>query len=840
MRAQPSPTAGRLGPLAAVLAVATVMMAGIPASGFHNDYPILLEETVEGNGAWVVAIRSDDTLKAPFGNPMVLVVEANAPQVASTASVGMFELDGPEAAPPLEAYYQRGVVAAKTGSSDRLLIDPIGDFGDPVSQDDNLTLSSSDGESTFLAWRQHLSAGEWRYAVFWAGGGETTTFQVRGVGIHVEALVKGQSHVMGTDELIHNGVRVAETQRLETPSEELPTKPGATVSLVENSTSQIIAEDPLIGAFTEFDMKYICAAGCVGYGSALDSLAGRAIEDGLSKISYVDPRKGQVSNPFDSYWMHPGTTVSGAYEFRVDRFVDGGITGGPVEENLLVLSVAEVDLTKVACPWPERSCETLAAVGGSPQLAPDQPAVAVAPPDDPQPTSRSCEDHPPIRISGDEGPLGIILGHAPSGEPIYRPGSGVVAGEGTAQDPYVLAGWCITSPPSRGVGVDIPPVQGQVGPLAGIQVEGTGSHLVIRANVVDGARIGTNGIALQDVENVTVADNTVTDHEFDGVEVHSSAGVSLKDNGVFDNGGHGVIVQGSADTHVEDNQLLQNGGDGVRAMKSVETVIADNTASGNTRGVNLIDSADALVVGNAITGNRDDGIQTDESSAIVITGNSIRDNDDGVVTSRSSGVVVTNNEVTGHWDGAFLDFFSTGTRFVNNIVEANPGSGFLAWGSTDVVFARNDVTDNGFVGVSLWQTTHSSVENNTIVGNADHGVRLYEATGDRLANNTIADNGFDGVALDLSEGISVKDNVISGHEIGIRVRDGGDHAFHRNNIEDNAPVGQAALDVSTHADARMNWWGCAGGPDDPSCNGVAGKVDYEPWLTAPNPEAGVG
>lgn len=57
------------------------------------------------------------------------------------------------------------------------------------------------------------------------------------------------------------------------------------------------------------------------------------------------------------------------------------------------------------------------------------------------------ESHPPIRIDGERGPQGIVVGQDPAtGEPIYRPGSGVTDGRGTAQDPHVIEGWCILPP----------------------------------------------------------------------------------------------------------------------------------------------------------------------------------------------------------------------------------------------------------------------------------------------------------------------------------------------------------------------------------------------------------
>lgn len=45
---------------------------------------------------------------------------------------------------------------------------------------------------------------------------------------------------------------------------------------------------------------------------------------------------------------------------------------------------------------------------------------------------QSCTVHDPIRILEDHGPLGFTWDDPITGETTYRPGSGVVAGDGTA------------------------------------------------------------------------------------------------------------------------------------------------------------------------------------------------------------------------------------------------------------------------------------------------------------------------------------------------------------------------------------------------------------------------
>lgn len=69
-------------------------------------------------------------------------------------------------------------------------------------------------------------------------------------------------------------------------------------------------------------------------------------------------------------------------------------------------------------------------IGASP--APSQPCGwEVSPPPGPR------TPHPPVRIDGNDPNEQPTVGRPPA----YRPGSGIVAGDGSAQNPYLVAGW---------------------------------------------------------------------------------------------------------------------------------------------------------------------------------------------------------------------------------------------------------------------------------------------------------------------------------------------------------------------------------------------------------------
>lgn len=103
--------------------------------------------------------------------------------------------------------------------------------------------------------------------------------------------------------------------------------------------------------------------------------------------------------------------------------------------------------------------------------------------------------HPPITIDGDQPRQGFELREPLTGESTYRPGSGVVDGEGTSEDPYLIAGWNVTS----------------------IRVEDTDAHVVLQDNRIGGEpspedagrKARPTTVFLANATNITIQDNRI-------------------------------------------------------------------------------------------------------------------------------------------------------------------------------------------------------------------------------------------------------------------------------------------------------------------------------------------
>jgi parallel beta-helix repeat protein len=289
-----------------------------------------------------------------------------------------------------------------------------------------------------------------------------------------------------------------------------------------------------------------------------------------------------------------------------------------------------------------------------------------------------CVPHPPIRITENQGPDGFILGHEPAtGEPIYRPGSGVTAGEGTEEDPYVIEGWCIEDSLISEV----------TNRLLGIDIGGTSAHVVIQDNVITGHDRG--GMKLDGAETVTIHNNTITDNGRGGLILSGSSPYVVQDNTLTDNDRYGVVLFGTSDSVVQDTTHTDND-DAVVLFRSSDSVVQDNTLTDNDDGVVLSRSNHNVVQDNTLTEN-DVGVVLSGSNDNAVRANTITDNDDGVELFRSSNNAVRANTITDNGDdGVVLFELSDNNVVENNNIHDNTDAGLLAEDLSEPV----DATDN--------------------------------------------------------------------------------------------------------------------------------------------------
>ncbi len=473
-----------------------------------------------------------------------------------------------------------------------------------------------------------------------------------------------------------------------------------------------------------------------------------------------------------------------------------------------------------------------------------------------------CEPHPPIHIREDEGLSGYVLGHEPvTGEPLYRPGSGIRSGNGTQQDPFVIEGWCFIVPAGAMV----------TDSAVALSIESTSMHVIVRGNEFLGVDTMVpaskgNAVVLDDASNVEIRDNLF------GSLHHGLVALGAKDLRITGNTfgpthAHAMILRGSHDAHVEGNMMDgQTGTVGIQSVASDGVVIMNNTLGGYSRGISLEGSFENRVQGNRVEGSSLDGTFVRAGGDHRIVQNGFTGNNWGLYVESLVGGVVEDNTFTGSQVGTGSDSVyireSSGLRVEGNVFEGTR-EGVLLRVSDNITILGNRIRATSGVGVSLADAHENRIEGNRLEG-VGKGIELLRSSKNTLwanqvsgsgrdgliisdsVNNTVRasmfeDSAQDGVFLQNAHGNIIEENILSNNAwAGVSLTGSAlQNVFHGNNIEGNDGYGLENW-AGTKIEARNNWWGCEGGPGGlaPGCNGLLGKADVDPWLQAPNPDAG--
>jgi nitrous oxidase accessory protein NosD len=410
------------------------------------------------------------------------------------------------------------------------------------------------------------------------------------------------------------------------------------------------------------------------------------------------------------------------------------------------------------------------------------------------PAQPSLEQHVPIVIVGDTGPTGFVLADHPlSGEPIYRPGSGVTAGTGSASDPFVIEGW------------DVPAVW----------LHATTAHVVIRGNRIGGVPeppfLSSSSLHLEEAENVTVSGNDIVASEA-GVRLSQASSSAVLDNRIT-GGGRAVSVLGGSDLRIGGNRIVN----------SSYGVVVDETVGVEVSGNVFLDDG---FRGGAVTLNR--------ARDVLVADNRVERYFVGVYAVEVVDLVVRGNEI-GSYSRGINTWFTDGALIEGNRIAGPPNAGILLAEPDDDVIRGNVIEGPIILGIDLRGPGSGSLIEGNIVTGATAAISIGDTGTHEIRRNTLTGNDA-GMRLGPSAALRAVRNVVAGNRVGVDVYPGAAGlTLSRNTIADN---GIGVTTAADRVDARDNWWGCREGPGMPGCDAAAGDVLTDPWLEDPDPDAG--
>lgn len=322
------------------------------------------------------------------------------------------------------------------------------------------------------------------------------------------------------------------------------------------------------------------------------------------------------------------------------------------------------------------------------------------------PETPACAPHPLIRITEEHGPQGFTWTNPVTGETEHRPGSGVVAGDGSEADPYVIRGWCIVAPREE-----------HHNQSTGIYIEGTDAHVRVAENVLAGppdslvlnVLAGSTGIWVESASNLALANNTIV-NTATGVILHEADHWSATGNlirPIF----YGIEADRTKDGLVTGNRVVDAIFSGVFLLNGRDHVVQDNLLRGNGFGV-LDHDHHTLVANNTL-----------EENVLAIQ-------------DRGTGTTIRGNDITGTPGPAIQVGFGEDQRVVQNTIEGNDWIGVrVSMKADDALVTNNTITNNGGPAVEVSQSwprlvfvrdpqppTGVTVRGNNLAGNDGPGL----------------------------------------------------------------------------------------------------------------------
>jgi parallel beta-helix repeat protein len=313
----------------------------------------------------------------------------------------------------------------------------------------------------------------------------------------------------------------------------------------------------------------------------------------------------------------------------------------------------------------------------------------------------------------------------------------------------------------------------------------------IHSNISRNAIINnSNGIRLENVQNIQVNDNEIINNSFSGLEVDDSSASNITNNNLRNNGG-GIKLWASSYNRITNNTLLGHGLiiDGWDSAHFVQLEITNNSVNWRPLiyWVNVSDKTISeagqiflinclnISIKNQNLSYASGGIVGFNCTKIALTNNTVKYNSEfGVVFQRSSDCDITNNTISYNRHAIHIRDLDKFT-ITDNTITMNQDGGIIIEGREISLGEINTIKDNRVInssrGIDLWDVLWVSIINNSIINNSESGIgihnqdlriKIYGDASINVTDNIVEHNGG-GIELESVDGCILMNNTIIGH-----------------------------------------------------------------------------
>jgi hypothetical protein len=330
----------------------------------------------------------------------------------------------------------------------------------------------------------------------------------------------------------------------------------------------------------------------------------------------------------------------------------------------------------------------------------------------------------------------------------------------------------------------------------------------------------------------------------DGLDNAGLAGVTVSGFQVQNANYEGILVTNASLVAITNNHVVHNNLGLNPSQGTCNGIPPFETSEGFDCGEGIhLSGVDHSIVGSNLIENNAGGIlMSDDTGAThdnLVLANMVRDNPYDCGITLASHPLFNSNPPTAA--GVFHNTISGNTSQHNGFAVPGAGAGVGIFAPAPFtktygnVIVNNSLVNNGLPGVAMHgHAPGATLSDNVIAANqiSGNGADTDDTAtpGPTGINISGGDNGS-GVPVAVITGTMIGGNTISDEAIGIATKTNSVVVAHLNNLVLYPQTGVDNLDGGT-VDARLNWWGCPGGPLVRGCAAILGSgVLFLPFLT---------
>jgi parallel beta-helix repeat protein len=252
-----------------------------------------------------------------------------------------------------------------------------------------------------------------------------------------------------------------------------------------------------------------------------------------------------------------------------------------------------------------------------------------------------------------------------------------------------------------------------------------------------------SGLCLYNVQNSTIANNTIKSCSKDGIYLQYSDN-NIIINNIASNNDAGVSLFGCNDNHVINNNFTSNGY-GILPSYCTGSIFANNTITDNNIGMYVDYSDSNTIANNTVLNNSNHGISLYQSDNFNITGNNASMNLRGIFSALSNGNNISNNIASFNSFGGIQvsegqnnTIFNNTACFNNNIGIYVDSVGFFLSKTNSIV--KNKASSNGDNGITIYESNNTDVIDNIVSLNSVYGISLQKSNFSIIYHNQFIAN----------------------------------------------------------------------------------------------------